>query len=91
MAKNLLTLGIVIGLAVWAGIASGTRAAQTTGGAITVDSDDLAGTVTGPSGPEAGVWVIAETTDLPTRFSRAEFDLRCHECGRVYRFREAPA
>ncbi len=26
--------------------------------------------VTGPRGPEAGVWVIAETTDLPTKFVR---------------------
>jgi hypothetical protein len=26
--------------------------------------------VTGASGPEAGVWVIAETTDLPTKFRR---------------------
>jgi hypothetical protein len=26
--------------------------------------------VRGSSGPEAGVWVIAETTDLPTRFAR---------------------
>ena len=23
-----------------------------------------------PSGPEAGVWVIAETTDLPTKFAK---------------------
>ena len=30
----------------------------------------IAGTVTGPNGPEAGVWVIAETTDLPTRFAK---------------------
>jgi hypothetical protein len=37
-----------------------------------VDAQDnaLAGVVTGPNGPEAGVWVIAETTDLPTRFVR---------------------
>ncbi len=28
----------------------------------------IEGTVTSPSGPEAGVWVIAETTDLPTKF-----------------------
>jgi hypothetical protein len=27
----------------------------------------IAGTVQGGAGPEAGVWVIAETTDLPTR------------------------
>ena len=26
--------------------------------------------VTGPHGPEAGVWVIAETHDLPTRFAK---------------------
>ena len=25
----------------------------------------------GPSGPEAGVWVIAETTDLPTRYTKS--------------------
>ena len=31
---------------------------------------DIAGTVTGPSGAEAGVWVIAETRDLPTRFAK---------------------
>src|ERR1700712_1577384 len=33
-------------------------------------SDYITGTVTGPNGPEAGVWVIAETKDLPTRFAR---------------------
>lgn len=30
----------------------------------------LGGRVTGPSGPEAGVWVIAETTDLPTKLAK---------------------
>ena len=29
--------------------------------------NDIGGIVTGPNGPEAGVWVIAETTDLPTK------------------------
>ena len=33
-------------------------------------SNDLGGVVSGPSGPEAGVWVIAETTDLPTKFAK---------------------
>src|SRR5688500_12785763 len=37
-------------------------------GAIPIDNDDLGGTVTGPKGPEAGVWVIGETSDLPTKF-----------------------
>ncbi|MBI4420213.1 MAG: carboxypeptidase regulatory-like domain-containing protein, partial [Gemmatimonadetes bacterium] len=40
------------------------------GQAVQIDADDIAGVVTGPNGPEAGVWVIAETTDLPTRFNR---------------------
>jgi hypothetical protein len=31
---------------------------------------DISGAVTGAKGPEAGVWVIAETTDLATRFAR---------------------
>ena len=30
-----------------------------------IDPDDIGGVVTGPKGPEAGVWVIAETRDLP--------------------------
>ena len=37
---------------------------------VAIDADDIGGVVTGPNGPEAGVWVIAETTDLPTRFNR---------------------
>ena len=36
--------------------------------AVAIDNDDIGGVVTGPKGPEAGVWVIAETTDLPTNF-----------------------
>ena len=38
--------------------------------AVEVDPDDIGGRVTSESGPEAGVWVVAETTDLPTRFIR---------------------
>jgi hypothetical protein len=36
--------------------------------AVSIGASDLGGIVTGASGPEAGVWVIAETTDLPTKF-----------------------
>jgi hypothetical protein len=35
---------------------------------ITVDADDIAGVVRSTKGPEAGVWVIAETKDLPTPY-----------------------
>jgi hypothetical protein len=45
-------------------------AAQNQGGAIALDPDDIGGTVTSAKGPEAGVWVIAETSDLPTKFTR---------------------
>src|SRR2546426_5196426 len=50
--------------------ASQTRmnAGQQTGDAVRIDNDDLGGVVTSTKGPEAGVWVIAETTDLPTKF-----------------------
>src|SRR5215210_1665691 len=36
--------------------------------APTVGAEDISGTVTGPKGPEAGVWVIAEPRDLPTKY-----------------------
>ena len=32
--------------------------------------DDIAGTVTGAAGPEAGVWVVAETGDFDTSFRK---------------------
>jgi hypothetical protein len=37
---------------------------------VAIDNDDIGGVVTGASGPEAGVWVIAETRALPTRFTK---------------------
>ncbi len=37
---------------------------------VRIGNNDLGGVVTGPNGPEAGVWVIAETTDLPTKFAK---------------------
>src|SRR5690242_19343746 len=37
---------------------------------VSIDQDDIGGVVTSSKGPEAGVWVIAETHDLPTRFAR---------------------
>src|SRR5438874_12928724 len=35
---------------------------------VKIDARDIGGVVTGAKGPEAGVWVIAETRDLPTRY-----------------------
>ncbi|HEX3341062.1 MAG TPA: carboxypeptidase regulatory-like domain-containing protein [Pseudolabrys sp.] len=45
---------------------TGLRAQQT----VDVRAAEIGGVVTSPKGPEAGVWVIAETTDLPTKFAR---------------------
>ncbi len=39
--------------------------------AIRIGDSDIGGVVTGPKGPEAGVWVIAETTDLLTRYIKS--------------------
>jgi hypothetical protein len=52
-----------------AALAVPVAAAQTA--AVAIDADDIGGVVTGPNGPEAGVWVIAETTELPTRFENS--------------------
>lgn len=39
--------------------------------AVAIDNDDIGGVVTGPRGPEAGVWVIAETKDTATRLIKS--------------------
>lgn len=44
--------------------------AQQAASGINIGGRDLGGTVVGPNGPEAGVWVIAETKDLPTKFAK---------------------
>ena len=54
-----MLIGVIAGLAACNG-----------NGSVSIDSDDIGGVVTGPNGPEPGVWVIAETHDLPTRFAR---------------------
>jgi hypothetical protein len=49
---------------------AGVRAQQSKGARVRIDKSDIGGVVTSAKGPEGGVWVIAETTDLPTRFVR---------------------
>src|ERR1700681_2040972 len=62
---GLLAVTVLLGL----GLAR-RNAGQTPPGEGAIDPDDSGGTVTGPRGPEAGVWVIAETNDLPTKFRK---------------------
>ncbi|MEZ5294417.1 MAG: carboxypeptidase-like regulatory domain-containing protein [Vicinamibacterales bacterium] len=53
------------------GWACGGGAADRAAREVAIDADDIGGVVTGPSGPEAGVWVIAETRDLPVRYIKS--------------------
>ena len=48
--------------------ATNAAAQPATANQVRVDADDIGGVVTGAKGPEAGVWVIAETRDLPTKY-----------------------
>src|SRR5216683_5831651 len=41
------------------------------GASVAIDNDDIGGSVIGARGPEAGVWVIAETRNLPTQLIKS--------------------
>jgi hypothetical protein len=60
-------IGVTLALLLWE---FGLTAQQTPNGAVRIDNDDIGGVVSGARGPEAGVWVIAETTALPTKFAK---------------------
>ncbi len=68
--KRVLYAGRVgVGIAVFLAVSlAGMSACQFTGEAVRIDENDLGGVVTSEKGPEAGVWVIAETMDLPAKF-----------------------
>ena len=63
---SLRSIGVVTVAALVASLVA-LRAGQPPVAPVLMDSDDISGVVTGPNGPEAGVWVIAETLALPTR------------------------
>ena len=65
-----LTIGVAVAVGLAAVVEMSGPGRILAQGTIDIDSDDIGGVVTGPTGPEAGVWVIAETTDLPTKFFR---------------------
>jgi hypothetical protein len=74
MGKATSWVGPLLGIAMLvagfpaAVLAQQNRVQQVTAPAI--DDDDIGGTVTSRFGPEAGVWVIAETTGFGTRFAK---------------------
>jgi len=49
-------------------ITMNTHLAAQQAAAVKIKANDIGGVVSSSKGPEAGVWVIAETTDLPTRY-----------------------
>ncbi len=57
--------------ALMAALAATAPRAQQPGSDVAIDPDDIGGVVSGPSGPEAGVWVIAETRELPVRYIKS--------------------
>jgi hypothetical protein len=68
--RKSLQLGVAaIAIALAFGVAPTTVVAQQAT-AVSVGANEIGGVVSGPNGPEAGVWVIAETTDLPTKMNK---------------------
>src|SRR5262245_5652699 len=66
LVRLIIGLGISVGLYSFLPISS--SQAQQPANDVAIDNDDIGGVVNGPKGPEAGVWVIAETRDLPVRY-----------------------
>src|SRR6476659_9557900 len=62
----LLGLGLIVFFAT-----TSVRMSGQGGAAPAIDNDDIGGVVTGAQGPEAGVWVIAETRTTPTRLIKS--------------------
>jgi streptogramin lyase len=63
------------GAALWAIVVlstsvTGLDARQQAKTAAVIGTENIAGVVTSSKGAEAGVWVIAETTELPTKFTK---------------------
>src|SRR5690242_7100331 len=66
--NQLLSLAVLAMVFVPALIAAQRSSQAAPPSTVAIDPDDIGGVVTGPNGPEAGVWVIAETHDLPVRY-----------------------
>src|ERR1700716_2177578 len=72
MTKKIFYVAILaIAIAALLGVSRpGHSARQPAAAAIPMNSSDIAGVVTSSKGPEAGVWVIAETKDLGTGYRK---------------------
>ncbi|HWP25883.1 MAG TPA: carboxypeptidase regulatory-like domain-containing protein [Xanthobacteraceae bacterium] len=69
--KASVYLGIAVGLgAIFIAVPPTPMSGQQRTVLVPIDKDDIGGVVRSSNGPEAGVWVIAETTDLPTKYAK---------------------
>ena len=69
--RRAISVTIVIAAALLAAAGGASLDAQQAADpAIRIGGSDLGGVVASANGPEAGVWVIAETTDLPTKYAK---------------------
>src|SRR5580765_4559686 len=71
-ARSIYSGAVVLGLAVMlsAWLTARPSAQPNAPGGVQIGTGDIGGVVTGKDGPEAGVWVIAEATELGTRFAK---------------------
>jgi len=60
---GVIAIACLTGAYTW--LAAQSRPAAT----VPIGATDIGGVVTSSNGPEAGVWVIAETTQLPTKYA----------------------
>src|SRR5215203_4019156 len=64
--RGLFVSAAIAALTALTAVPAGAQQADAT--VVAIDADDIGGVVRGPAGPEAGVWVIAETRDLGVRY-----------------------
>src|SRR5215468_1094904 len=67
LAPSIVMVGLSMLLSTWFAARPDAQPARP---AVTIDSAAIGGVVTGKNGPEAGVWVIAQTSELGTRFAK---------------------
>ena len=70
MKTRISRRGKIVAMSMAACLALASAGLNAQPGPVTIGGTDLGGVVTSPNGPEAGVWVVAETTDLPTKFAK---------------------
>ena len=64
---GLVLAASVVGASIWVSAAQRQDASASR---VPVDGDDIGGVVRSDRGPEAGIWVIAETNDTPTKLRK---------------------